>query len=110
FAVTSKVNLLADREINPRAIASPLRRGRTTLCVGKQSHVNAVGVHDEYLVVRIPIRGECDLAAVWRPRRPSVERRMVSKIPGIGPIGVRYEHFGVHFAQHATEGYMLPVR
>src|SRR4051812_19006340 len=98
FAVTPEINVPANREIDPRTISSPLRSRCAPLSVGEQSHVRTVGVHNECLIAGVAAPCESNLRPVRRPRRPSIKRGIVCKIPGVGAVQFRYEHFRVHFA------------
>src|SRR5213593_3055735 len=110
FAIKPEINILADREIDSCAVASTLRRGCAPLGVSEQSHVGAIGVHDEYLVAGVAVRSKRDPGPVRRPRWPPVERGMVRQVPRVGAIGIRDEYLRVRLPQHPAEGETLPVR
>src|SRR5579863_4179912 len=67
LAVIAAVDGLAVRKINTLAVRRPARLGRAPFRIRHQTHVAAVRVHDENLVVRAPVRSENKLLSVRRP-------------------------------------------
>jgi hypothetical protein len=109
FAVVAEGDIPADGEEEAFAVRGPDRCSGAAFGVCYQPDLCAVGVHYENLIARVSVRRERDSFAVGRPGRPAVKGRVVGDVVYVGAVGVRYEDFRIHLADHAPKRELFPI-
>ena len=84
FTIVAVIFGNAIGKIDGFAVRRSARRCSAAFRIRNQPWIGAIGIHHKYLIaMATAVRGERDLRAVRRPRRPAVEERVVCKVARI---------------------------
>src|SRR4030095_15308246 len=112
FEVPDSSVLAIVRKHEGLSVGCPRRADRHRAVAMNEPRLGAVGIHNIDLKcarARCPVRGECDLPAVWRERRRHVPGWALANIDKAGAVDIDRTYFSV-FIDTLLEQYLAAIR